>query len=237
MKTIYLDKVNSTNTYAKENFAKLEDRTVIVAKKQFSGHGRYSRKWVDLGENNLFMTIVLKPSVKFDYANLTQYLSVVLCELLKTYKINPEIKWPNDILICGKKISGILCESVLKENNLIGLVLGVGVNLNVNQDNLNLVEDKAVTALNLETSKFIDVDDFQMNLCQLFFEKFDNFVVNGFACIKNDYLNYVKNIGENITVNGFNSKVSGILKNVNDKGEIELEVNNSIIILNYGDIM
>ena len=79
MNIIQLEEVSSTNLYAKENLDSFEDKTVIIAISQTSGRGRFDRKWVDLGEGNLFMTIVLKPSNSFEevYANLTQYLSVV----------------------------------------------------------------------------------------------------------------------------------------------------------------
>ena len=91
MEIIQLDTVNSTNSYAKLNIDTLHDRTVIHALHQTSGRGRLNRSWVDLGEDNLFMTIVLKPSDTFNeiYPNLTQYLSVCLCKVLEKYGLNP----------------------------------------------------------------------------------------------------------------------------------------------------
>ena len=89
---------------------KFEDKTIISANTQSGGRGRFNRVWIDMGEGNLFMSIVLKPSSVFNpvYANLTQYMSVVLCRIFEEYGLEPEIKWPNDVLIDGKKISGIL---------------------------------------------------------------------------------------------------------------------------------
>ena len=91
MNIIQLEEVSSTNLYAKENLDSFEDKTVIIAISQTSGRGRFDRKWVDLGEGNLFMTIVLKPSNLFEevYANLTQYLSVVLTKILEEYGLSP----------------------------------------------------------------------------------------------------------------------------------------------------
>ena len=66
MNIIQLEEVSSTNLYAKENLDSFEDKTVIIAISQTSGRGRFDRKWVDLGEGNLFMTIVLKPSNLFE---------------------------------------------------------------------------------------------------------------------------------------------------------------------------
>ena len=114
MSIIKLKEVNSTNLYAKEHLSELADKTVIIADRQTNGRGRFDRVWVDLGGDNLFMSIVLKPSDKFlnVYPNLTQYLSVVVCKVLEHYGLQPNTKWPNDVLIKGKKISGILSETV-----------------------------------------------------------------------------------------------------------------------------
>ena len=151
MDYIALEEIDSTNNYAKVNIDNFADRTIIHAKRQTSGRGRLTRSWVDLGEGNLFMSIVLKPSDTFNeiYPNITQYLSVALCKVLESYGLTPQIKWPNDVLINGKKIAGILSESVMQGGKFKGLVVGIGVNLNAKQAVVDLVPDKLVTALNL----------------------------------------------------------------------------------------
>ena len=80
MSTIYLEEIDSTNRYSKSNLDSLGDRTVVHALRQNFGRGRLQRAWVDLGEGNLFLSFVLKPSKSYDekFANLTQYLSVIL---------------------------------------------------------------------------------------------------------------------------------------------------------------
>ena len=152
MKFLYLDEVDSTNLFGKKNIDQLADKTVIVATRQTAGRGRLSRAWLDLGEGNLFVSIILKPSNKFDekFTNLTQFLSVVLCKVLEEYGITPQIKWPNDVLINGKKIAGILSETVMQGANFKGLVLGVGVNITATQNDVEKITDKAVTSLSLE---------------------------------------------------------------------------------------
>ena len=79
MKKIYLSEVDSTNLYAKSNIENLADKSIVHAANQTAGRGRLQRTWVNLGEGNLFLTFVLKPSNSFNevYSNLTQYLSVV----------------------------------------------------------------------------------------------------------------------------------------------------------------
>ena len=111
MNVIKLEEIDSTNSYAKQNIDTLSDKSIIHALRQTSGRGRFNRKWIDLGDNNLFFSIVLKPSDKYInvLSNITQYACVVLCNILEKYGVKALIKWPNDVMIDGeRKISGIL---------------------------------------------------------------------------------------------------------------------------------
>src|SRR5574344_439926 len=108
MKYIYLPETTSTNTFCKENSEKIEDKTIVYTFKQTSGRGRFNRTWVDLGSGNIFMSILLRPENVSILPNLTQFSALILAKTFEKYGVIPTIKWPNDILINGKKISGIL---------------------------------------------------------------------------------------------------------------------------------
>ena len=239
METISLKKVKSTNLYAKEHLSELSDKTVVHALSQTDGRGRLQRKWVELGEGNLFMSFVLKPSNSFDevYSNLTQYLSVKLCKILETYGIEPQIKWPNDVLISGKKIAGILSETVMQGSNFKGLVLGIGVNLNASEASVKEITDKEVTALNLEIGKEVDCETFRTELCEEFFRDYDEFLAKGFEFIKSDYINKACFLDKEVCVKVFDSEKRGIAKSVTDKGELMLFNNNEDFVLTIGDIL
>ena len=163
MEILRLEETESTNSYAKEHISAMADKTVVHALRQTCGRGRLNRKWVDLGENNLFFSVVLKPSDVFKsvYSNLTQYASVILCKVFENYGINPKVKWPNDVMVDGKrKICGILCETVVEKGSLKGIILGIGVNLNAAQNDVENIPDRVVTALNLEIGKPVNADAF-----------------------------------------------------------------------------
>ena len=151
MELLYLETVDSTNKYAKENLANIKDKTLIYANYQTAGRGRLNRKWNSNFGKNLYASFVLKPSkeLKEVYSNLTQYLSLVLAEVFEEYQLIPTIKWPNDVRINGKKISGILAESIIERGELKGIVLGFGVNLNCSQEDIDKI-DQPATSLNLE---------------------------------------------------------------------------------------
>ena len=152
MELLFLNIVDSTNKYAKEHLNELEDKTIIYANSQTAGRGRMQRKWNSNTGDNVYASIVLKPSTELKevYSNLTQYLSLTLTEVFEQYNVLPTIKWPNDVRINGKKISGILAESVIEKNELKGIILGFGVNLNCKKEDLDKI-DQPATSLNLET--------------------------------------------------------------------------------------
>lgn len=239
MKVIVLQEVDSTNIYAKNNIEILEDRTIVQALHQLQGRGRFTRKWMDLGQGNLFLTFVLKPSTQFlpVYSNMTQYLSVKLCEVFEEYGLKPEIKWPNDVLINGKKIAGILSETVSQGNLFKGLVLGIGVNLHAKKSDLACIEDKIATSLNIELNKNVNVDEFTSVLIENFFMDYDKFLNNGFEFIKHDYIMRTSFIDTEISVQVLNDIKTGIAKTITDSGELVMKQNDSEIILTIGDIL
>lgn len=239
MNKVYLEEVDSTNLYAKQNIADFQDGTIIHALSQTCGRGRFERKWIDFGKGNLFLTFVLKPSSDFKslYSNLTQYLSVKLCKLLENEGLTPQVKWPNDVLINGKKIAGILSETVMSGSVLKGIVLGIGVNLSASEDQVSAIKERKVTALNLELNKTPDLELFRDNLCFEFFKDYNNFLSKGFIFIKDDYISRACFLNKKVCVKVFNKEVSGEAVDVTDNGELVLLSNGEKSVLTIGDIL
>ncbi len=241
MKVIRLEEIESTNSYAKANISALENKTVVHALRQTCGRGRLNRKWVDLGQNNLFFSIILKPSETFNsiYANITQYASVIMCQVLENYGVNPKVKWPNDVMIDGeRKICGILSETVIENGSLKGIILGIGVNLNASEKDVKNIPDRVVTALNLEIGNNVNMDAFLNEFLERFFDKYDDFLLNGFEMIMNDYLNRNCFLEKDLKIQVLNEIKSGYAKGINSNGELILNTNeNKELILNIGDIL
>ena len=241
MKVIKLEEVDSTNLYAKNSLSTLDDKSIIIAKRQTAGRGRLNRNWVDLGNQNLFMSIVLKPSKQFNelYSNLTQYLSVCLCKVLENeYILTPQIKWPNDVLIENKKIAGILCETVIQGSTFKGIVLGIGVNLNANIDDIKNIPNKVATALNIEVKKEINIEEFTNKLLEEFFNHYEEFLLKGFGYIKSDYIQRNCFLDKELNIQTFNEIKTGIAKSINNSGELILETKeDKNVVLTIGDIL
>lgn len=135
---IVLSRVDSTNTYAKNNFYTLDDGCVVSALEQYAGRGRLGRKWFSEAGKAICATAVLKNVDQPFHAGIIVGLAGL--ELIR--ECLPEefvfLKWPNDIYVNECKIAGILSEGVMEKGALAGVVSGIG--LNVNQSNSELAE-------------------------------------------------------------------------------------------------
>lgn len=239
MNLLKFDLIDSTNTYGVKNFDDLEDKTIITANAQTSGKGRFDRVWVSENCGNIYLSFILKPQNKDHLSNLTQFLSTAAAKVIETYGITPEIKWPNDVLINGKKICGVLCEGVLEKNKFKGVVLGIGINLNYDKETLKNIE-KPVTSLNLETKKHINKENFLNSLINEFFKNYEKTTANGFDSFKDDYLKYVKFLGRQIFIQerDGDEKILYTAKNLDKNGNLIVidSENNEKIILS-GDLI
>lgn len=131
MFTIYaFDEVTSTNDVLKQQYQHYPDHSVILAHKQTKGRGRFARVWES--QDDLTFSILLKKEYPND---LIAPLAII--DALKQYDVHASIKWPNDILIHGKKICGILIERIYEGNTQVATIIGIGINLSKKSDTLS----------------------------------------------------------------------------------------------------
>jgi BirA family biotin operon repressor/biotin-[acetyl-CoA-carboxylase] ligase len=187
---IYFPEISSTNDHALKNINDFSDRDILMAEIQTAGKGQFERKWISDKPDNIYISIVLKPEIKKENMTLLQdfslYLAVKTCKTLEKYITSPAIKPPNDILINGKKIAGILAQCSTRGDKLNGLILGLGVNLNLEKSDLKKI-DQPATALNIETNSIIQRDIFLENLLTSFFSDYDEFITQGFMLVEKEY--------------------------------------------------
>jgi BirA family biotin operon repressor/biotin-[acetyl-CoA-carboxylase] ligase len=163
--------VGSTNTLAKflsETGA--ENGTVVIAEKQTAGKGRSGKAWESpLG--GVWLSIILTPDV--NHSNLpfiTLATGVAVAKALEKIGIkNSEIKWPNDIIINDRKVCGILTEAMTKLNAIESVIIGVGIDVNVNYDQLPEELQEITTTVEKELKKKTD----ENHLIRLFLEEFE----------------------------------------------------------------
>ncbi len=152
-------KIDSTNTEAM-NLARrgAPEGTLVYAEHQTAGRGRYGRRWEDIPGQNLLFSLILRPSLPpYQWSLLPLMASLAIAETLD-YVISPletRIKWPNDVLIHNRKVSGILMEAELSSSSNASPFLVLGIGLNVNQVDFPGSIAHRATSLMLETGRFI----------------------------------------------------------------------------------
>ena len=132
---VYLDKVTSTNRYAADLAeAGDPDGTVVIAEEQKLGRGRMARRWFSPPDVNLYMSALFRPKVspqQLPSMSLVAGLAVARAVKKLYPKIAVSVKWPNDLMVDGKKLAGVLCDMRAEVDNVHYLVVGIGINVNM----------------------------------------------------------------------------------------------------------
>lgn len=106
------------------------DLALVVADEQTAGRGRLGRRWFTAPKASLAFSLILREVEAPQVSLLSGLGALAVCEAIETlYHLQPQIKWPNDLLLGGRKVGGILCESAWQGDQLLGVVMGIGINL------------------------------------------------------------------------------------------------------------
>ena len=150
----YFENLESTNTIA-EQLAKQDaaEGTIVLANKQTGGKGRNSRVWYSPADCNLYVSIIVRPQAA--KLHFVPFLAgIALVKTLGYLGLNADLKWPNDVLVSQKKISGILIQSSFEQNVLKNAIVGIGINVNLTEFPSNLEE--TATSMKRELGYAID---------------------------------------------------------------------------------
>lgn len=177
---IHFDELNSTSVYSHQHLEELKNFDVISCDIQSQGHGQFDRYWFSSDKNggNIYISIILKPQNITHLNELTRYVALVAAKTLEKYGLNPNFKYPNDILINGKKIAGFLAESEFLGQNFKGVIVGCGINLNLDKEEVKNIDIPA-TSIYLETGKNTDKNEFLNQFLSDFENGYDDFLLNG----------------------------------------------------------
>ena len=137
---IWLQSVDSTNEEAKRHISDIDNLSVLSALEQTAGRGQRGNTWTSNAGENLMFSIVLKSPVLMaeDHFALNEIAALSVTEFLSTYGIKAQIKWPNDIYVDEKKICGILIENSFRGKSISSSIIGIGLNINQRNFNVNL---------------------------------------------------------------------------------------------------
>lgn len=175
-------KIDSTNNWAKthpERWAK-EGVTLITASEQTGGRGRFKRRWESPPGVNIYATYcfwVREDCYTIGY--IPQLLALAAAQTLEKEGLTPHIKWPNDVLVGQKKIAGILCETIAKEDKR-GVVCGIGLNVNMPLEALQQI-DRPATSFFVEMGRQGDISKILEGMTIKFIAFLDEFFRAGFT--------------------------------------------------------
>jgi len=239
----YLDSIDSTQNQALKmaNDSK-NDGVIIIAEKQTGGRGRLGRKWIS-PKGGIWFSIILHP--KFDIANTTLFpiaSSLALAYAIeKTCKIFPELKWPNDLTIKGKKLAGMLVDATIESNRIESLVLGVGINFNVNIKEIEKVLKNTpnyygVSSLNEQKNEINAINLVQSFLLEL--EKiYELLNTNQPKKIISEWTKRSSTIGKRVEIDTVNGKIKGSAVKIDHDGGLLINENGKTKKVIAGDIV
>jgi len=228
----YFQEIDSTNIMAyRLALEGAPEGVIVVADTQTKGRGRLSRAWYSPSGTNIYVSIILRPRVEPAMASqITLMAGVAVASLFSGYC--PEgvsIKWPNDVLIRGKKACGILTEMKASGGAVDFIILGIGLNVNMDREDFDDSLHGTATSLKVETGKAQDRLDVISRLFDRIEKWYGIFVRAGFAGFRDAWLGHADILGKPIRVVNRDESKTGVVFGIDDDGAILMRHQNGSI--------
>lgn len=236
MKLVHFSTLSSTNTYLKQHAAEYPTGTVVIADVQTEGRGRLGRSWQMPGGNLCFSVLFADQSG--DWSLYPLCCAVAAAEVLEeTMGESIGIKWPNDLILKGKKLCGILCEAVPSANDT-RIICGIGVNVSLEQADFDRMELPYATSVKLATGRVFN-DEERLSLAKKIaarlIETVDNWKTNGFSALKPRYDARLLNQNREVRVLYQNRTIEAVARGINEQGYLVCEANGSRFTVHSGE--
>ncbi|AXH98884.1 biotin--[acetyl-CoA-carboxylase] ligase [Sporosarcina sp. PTS2304] len=228
----YFKTVPTTQTIAHEEAQNgAVDGTLIISEEQTAGKGRLARPWVSNAGRGIWMSLIMRPELPPQQApQLTLVAAVAIVRAIEDVTdIQPVIKWPNDILINGKKVTGILTELQSDPDRVKAIILGIGVN--ANQETADFPEElqAIATSLRIEKGEKVDRAKLVAKIMHYLEQYTALYVEKGFAPIKILWESYATITGKKIKASMVNETVEGTALGISQDGMLELQLDDGTI--------
>lgn len=239
---IYLEETDSTNSEVERQLLnKIPTPFAVITPKQTQGRGRHGRTWYSNDPGNIYLSFGFKPNnlppplIK----SFTPWIAIKLCHHLnQEFNLPIQIKWPNDLVLHGKKISGMLAESRIDVDSTRDLIFGIGLNINGNPQTWPPELQEIATSIQNITGKTLNLNRTTASIISCILSAYNQFIQNTWhppllsLWTKYDslYNKYVK---------GFHGStpIEGTAKGINEIGALKLLLNNgSLLLLDSGEI-
>ena len=210
-----------------------EEGTVVMAENQTSGRGRFGRNWVS-GQGNIHLSIVFRPSIEV-LPQLTMISAVAVARAIrKTTALDPRIKWPNDVLVNGKKVSGILVEAAALGTEIDYAIVGVGINVSLDTSGFSEIAGTA-SCLEELAGRPVARDEvlrqFLMETDTLYLQ-----ALQGDSALE-EWRSLMDTIGQRVTVSWRDDRWEGLVEDVDPAGNLLLRLDDGeLMTMTAGDV-
>ena len=239
------DRLGSTNAFLRERFSQgieLRSGTIVAAREQTEGRGRQARKWLSPPGQNLCFSLFIQTDAELvAVPSLTMAAALAVNDLLRSTGILSTPKWPNDVLVNGKKICGILSERVetafakASEVKRSGIIVGIGLNMNMVAEEAKSI-DRPATSMLIESGRAHDLSQTLESLFQPLEHWIGEWEKGGFPSLRETWTEKAGPIGKPLAVHDGDIKKSGTLAGFGDHGELLLQTANGIETIWSGDV-
>ena len=233
-KLIGYDSIDSTNNEAEKLLSNHTSQKplVVFANEQTDGKGRLGKNWMSPAIGNIYLTVGVKPNVEIlKLRMLTLYLGLKISDMLNAFigedKVN--IKWPNDIILDGKKIGGILTEAKIDSERINSLLIGIGLNVNNKPTVPKALSKIKISSLSDEINKNISVNEMSARLISTVTNAYASAMessIDSYVMANWPNYDYLKN--KNITVLNGSKKENGKVRGLDSKGNLRITTKNNV---------
>ncbi|GJL79886.1 MAG: hypothetical protein NPINA01_28750 [Nitrospinaceae bacterium] len=239
-KILVFDTLDSTNDQARRSLKEgAQEGLVLIAESQTKGRGRMGRTWVSPPQTGIYLSVILKPPIEPEHLpQLTLLAGVAVVQAVNKFThTKAQLKWPNDILLNGKKLSGILSEYDAAPNGEKAVIIGIGVNANHSPADFPQELLPFATSLKIETGQAIDRLALAAVLLGHLDREYHAYLKDGIPAILKKWMQHSDMFGEKITVTKAGSVIHGTATKLDDNGRLLIRTaNGEELALDSGEV-
>jgi BirA family transcriptional regulator, biotin operon repressor / biotin---[acetyl-CoA-carboxylase] ligase len=200
----------------------VKEGVVVFAESQTRGRGRLGRKWISPAGKGLWFSVLLRPDLRPQAATqLTVAAATALARAIRSQtNLLPEIKWPNDILINGKKVAGILTELSAELDQVKYLILGMGIDVNLNASEFPPDIRKIATSLKIETSRAVDRAELATRIIEELDVDYARIASGQFESVADEWEERCATLGRNVAIRIGERSIQGRAESLDSDGAL-----------------
>jgi BirA family biotin operon repressor/biotin-[acetyl-CoA-carboxylase] ligase len=202
----------------------VKEGAVVFAESQTKGRGRLGRKWISPSNKGLWFSVLLRPDLRPQAATqLTVATATALARAIRSQtNLLPEIKWPNDILMRGKKVAGILTELSAELDHIKYLILGIGVDVNLGAAEFPAEVRKIATSLKIESGHAINRADLAATILEELDVDYARISAGQFEAVANEWAERCTTLGNNVVIRTGDRLIQGRAESLDSDGALLL---------------